>query len=246
MKDGGAGNARAARLAILEPATTLFRTTMLHTVRIWDLPTRLFHWSLAASTIAMIVSAKIGGNAMIWHLRLGHVVLALLLFRLVWGLVGGHWSRFRSFLYTPRQLLDYLRGQQRPAHSAGHSPLGALSVFAMLAVLLAQAVTGLFSDDAIFYAGPLSRLVPADVVDSATRWHAELGQYLLLALLGLHLLAIAWYTFARRRPLVRAMVNGDRELAEPLPAAADGSRQRLLALAIALLCAAISWGIGQL
>ncbi|WP_159917972.1 cytochrome b/b6 domain-containing protein [Pantoea sp. 18069] len=219
---------------------------MPHTVRIWDLPTRLFHWALAASTVAMIVTAKIGGNAMIWHLRLGHVVLALLLFRLVWGFVGGRWSRFRSFLYAPRQLLAYLRGRGRPEHSAGHSPLGALSVFAMLAVLLAQVGTGLFSDDAIFFAGPLSRLVPGDVIDAATRWHAELGQYLLLALLGLHLLAIAWYTLARRRPLVRAMLTGDRTLPEPLPDAADGRRQRLLALVIALACAAISWGIGRL
>ncbi len=219
---------------------------MPHTVRIWDLPTRLFHWSLAASTIGMIVTAKIGGNAMIWHLRLGHVVLALLLFRVVWGLVGGRWSRFGSFLYSPRQLLDYLRGQGRPEHGAGHSPLGALSVFTMLAVLFAQVGTGLFSDDAIFFAGPLSSKVSGDVVDAATRWHAELGQYLLLALLGLHLLAIAWYTLARRRPLVRAMLTGDHELPEPLPAAVDGTRQRLLALAIALACAALSWGIGRL
>lgn len=223
---------------------------MPHTLRIWDLPTRLFHWSLAASTVAMIVTAKIGGNAMIWHLRLGQVVLALLLFRLVWGLVGGHWSRFRSFLYPPGDLLDQLRGRGRgnaAQHAAGHSPLGALSVFAMLAALLAQVGTGLFSDDAIFFAGPLSSKAPANVVSAATRWHAELGQYLLYALLGLHLLAIAWYTFARRRPLVRAMVTGDRDdLSAATDASADGARQRLLALAVALACVAASWGIARL
>jgi cytochrome b len=220
---------------------------MPHTVRIWDLPTRLFHWTLAASTVAMIVTAKIGGNAMIWHLRLGHVVLALLLFRLVWGLIGGHWSRFRSFLYTPGDLLEQLRGRGNPAHTAGHSPLGALSVFAMLAALLAQVGTGLFSDDAIFFAGPLSSKAPANVVSAATRWHAELGQYLLYALLGLHLLAIAWYTLARRRPLVRAMLTGDRnDLSAAAGATADGARQRLLALAVALACAAASWGIARL
>lgn len=220
---------------------------MPHTVRIWDLPTRLFHWSLAASTVAMIVTAKIGGNAMLWHLRLGHVVLALLLFRLAWGLVGGHWSRFRSFLYPPGDLLEQLRGRGNAAHAAGHSPLGALSVFAMLAALLAQVGTGLFSDDAIFFAGPLSSQAPAHLVSAATRWHAELGQYLLYALLGLHLLAIAWYTFARRRPLVRAMVSGGRsDLSAATQASADGTRQRLLALAIALACAAVSWGIARL
>lgn len=216
---------------------------MQYTIRIWDLPTRLFHWALAASTLAMIVTAKIGGNAMLWHLRLGHVVLALLLFRLAWGIVGGRWSRFGAFVYSPRDLLNHLRGNGPVAHDAGHSPLGALSVFAMLAVLLVQVCTGLFSDDAIFFAGPLSSRVSADTVDAATRWHAGPGQYLLLTLLGLHLLAIAYYALLRRRPLVRAMVSGDRILPEPLPGAVDGPRQRLLALAIALGCAAISWGI---
>lgn len=219
---------------------------MHHTVRIWDLPTRLFHWALAASTVAMVVTAKLGGNAMLWHLQLGHGVLALLLFRLVWGILGGHWSRFGAFVYTPRDLLNHLRGQEPLAHQAGHSPLGALSVFAMLAVLLAQVATGLFSDDAIFYAGPLSHRASPGLVAAATRWHAGAGQYLLLALLGLHLLAITYYALLRRRPLVRAMLTGDRDLAAPLPGAADGPRERLLALAIALGCAGVSWGIGLL
>lgn len=219
---------------------------MPHTVRIWDLPTRLFHWALAASTVAMVVTAKIGGNAMDWHLRLGHVVLALLLFRLVWGVVGGHWSRFGQFIYSPRQLLNYLRGQGRHEDSVGHSPLGALSVFAMLAVLLAQVTSGLFADDAIFFSGPLTRWVSGDTVDTATRWHAGWGQYLLLALLGLHLLAILYYTLLRRRPLVRAMLSGDQQLPVAVPAAEDSASQRLLALVIALVCAAISWGIGRL
>lgn len=219
---------------------------MLHTVRIWDLPTRLFHWALAASTVAMVITAKIGGNAMLWHLRLGHVVLALLLFRLVWGFVGGRWSRFGHFLHSPRQLLNYLRGQGRTEDSAGHSPLGALSVFAMLAVLLAQAGTGLFSDDAIFFAGPLTNRVSGDIVDAATRWHAEWGQYLLLALLGLHLLAVAYYVLLRRRPLVRAMLTGDRQLPLPLTPTQDDAPRRLLALVIAVLCAACSWGISRL
>ena len=67
-----------------------------HTIRIWDLPTRLFHWLLAASVVALVVTAKVGGNAMVWHFRLGYVVLALLAFRLLWVLVGGGWSRFSS------------------------------------------------------------------------------------------------------------------------------------------------------
>ena len=90
---------------------------MSHTVRIWDLPTRLFHWALAACIVGLVVSAKLGGNAMVWHFRLGHAVLALLLFRLVWGLVGGHWSRFAVFWVSPARLLRYVRGQVLPPTS---------------------------------------------------------------------------------------------------------------------------------
>ena len=86
----------------------------MNTVRIWDLPTRLFHWLLAVSVIGLIVTAKVGGDAMNWHFRLGYVVFALLLFRLVWGFVGGRWSRFASFFPTPTRLGRYLRGQARP------------------------------------------------------------------------------------------------------------------------------------
>ena len=84
---------------------------MQHTVRVWDLPTRLFHWAIVATTIALVATAKVGGNAMQWHMRLGLLMLALLAFRLVWGLVGGHWSRFASFLYSPGHLWRYLAGR---------------------------------------------------------------------------------------------------------------------------------------
>ena len=131
---------------------------MSHTVRIWDLPTRLFHWALAACIVGLVVSAKLGGNAMVWHFRLGHAVLALLLFRLVWGLVGGHWSRFAVFWVSPARLLRYVRGQVLPQDTAGHNPLGALSVFALLGAVALQVGTGLFSDDEIAFAGPLTRL----------------------------------------------------------------------------------------
>ena len=120
-------------------------------LRVWDLPTRIFHWTLALTLVASVVTAKIGGNAMVWHMRLGLVALALLLFRVAWGFVGGHWSRFASFLYPPRSVLAYLRGDSGPGgrFDVGHSPLGALSVFALLALLIAQVATGLVADDEI-------------------------------------------------------------------------------------------------
>lgn len=216
-----------------------------HKVRIWDLPTRLFHWLLAAAVIALVATAKIGGNAMNWHLLLGHGVLALLLFRLLWGLVGGHWSRFASFIHAPSALLRHVRGQGTERDSTGHSPLGALSVFAMLALLIAQVGSGLLSDDEIAFSGPLSRHVSGDTVAQATAYHAHWGQYLLYVLVGLHLLAIVFYAW-RGRGLVRAMVTGDKQLPEPLPASRDTAGSRLLALVLAFVAGTAAWWVQRL
>lgn len=214
--------------------------------RIWDLPTRLFHWLLAASVIALVVTAKMGGNAMEWHLRLGHVVLALLVFRIFWGLVGGYWSRFATFTPSPARLLRYLRGHSTAADRNGHNPLGALSVWAMLLVLCAQVGSGLFSDDDIAFAGPLTRFVSGDTINDATIWHKEWGQWLLLALIAFHLCAIVFYTLVRRQRMVAAMLHGDQSAPAGTRAAHDGMAQRLLALVLALLCAGGAWWVYQL
>lgn len=222
------------------------------TVRVWDLPTRLFHWILAATVLGSVVSAKIGGNAMVWHFRFGYVVLALLAFRLVWGVVGGHWSRFWQFLYSPATLWRYLRGRDRPGEhlDVGHSPLGALSVFALLAVLIAQVATGLVADDEIANLGPLNRFVSGATAASATAWHKAWGQWLLLGLVGLHVAAIAFYVAFRGKPLLSAMWHGDKPVAPDdqggvpadAPASRDALPQRLLALALALAAgAAAAW-----
>ena len=214
----------------------------MHTIRVWDLPTRLFHWLLAASVIGLIVTGSIGGNWMNWHLRLGYAVLTLLLFRLVWGFIGGHWSRFTSFLYGPSSLVNYLRGQARPEHRVGHSPLGALSVFALLLILMAQVGTGLMSDDEIAFFGPLVRFVSGDAVSLATGYHKNVGKFIVLALVGLHLLAIAYYKWVKKQALVRPMLVGDKQVPVVVPGARDTSLTRLLALVLLGLCsAAVSW-----
>jgi cytochrome b len=138
-------------------------------VRVWDLPTRLFHWTLAATVIGSVISAKIGGNAMVWHFRLGALVIALVAFRVLWGLVGGRWSRFASFIYAPSTVLRYLRGQARPGEhlDVGHNPLGSFSVFALLGFLALQAATGLVADDEIANVGPLNRFASAGLVARA-------------------------------------------------------------------------------
>ncbi|MBX9872302.1 MAG: cytochrome b/b6 domain-containing protein [Burkholderiaceae bacterium] len=208
---------------------------MPHRIRIWDLPTRLFHWLLALCVIGLVASAKL--DLMDWHFRLGYAMLALLLFRVLWGLLGGRWSRFASFLYAPGSLWRYLRGQGDPAHAIGHSPTGALSVFALLVLLLAQVATGLVSDDEIASAGPLTHLVPGAWVSAASWYHRAVGQWVLIGLVGLHIAAVLWYLWGRGQNLILPMISGDKLLPEAVEAARDDVRSRLLALVLLLLCA---------
>ena len=211
----------------------------MHTIRVWDLPTRLFHWSLAACVIGLVTTANIGGNWMNWHFRFGYSVLTLLLFRLVWGVVGGHWSRFKSFVFAPATLLAYVRGRGRDEDSVGHPPTGALSVFALLLVLLMQVSSGLFSDDEIAFAGPLTALVSSDWVSALTSYHKNIGKFLVVGLVVLHLLAIAYYRWARKTDLVRPMVTGDKRLTHATRSSRDTGSSRLAALVLLLLCATL-------
>lgn len=219
---------------------------MSHRTRIWDLPTRLFHWSLFACVVALVATAKIGGSAMVWHLRLGYAVLGLLLFRLLWGCVGGYWSRFGSFLYHPRDTLAYLRGRGRPEFYVGHSPIGALSVFALLGVLALQVASGLSSDDEIAFAGPLTRFVPGDLVSLATTYHKDWGQWLVIGLVALHVGVVLFYLLARRQNLLRPMLGGDKQLAQPMPASRDDAASHFLALCLAAACAAVAVWVSAL
>lgn len=206
------------------------------TVRIWDLPTRLFHSLLALCFAGLIITGNIGGNAMLWHFRLGYAVFGLLLFRLLWGFVGGHWSRWSQLPLGLHHVRRHLQGPSGAPHGAGHNPLGSWSVVAMLFFLSLQVGTGLFSDDEIANMGPLSNLAPSSWVGLATSWHKHWGKLILILLVSLHLLAIAWYTWHRRQALVSAMWHGDKQLDHPLPASRDQSGTRWLAAAV--LCVA--------
>lgn len=205
-------------------------------VRVWDLPTRIFHWVLAVAIVASIVSAKIGGNAMEWHFRTGYLVLGLLLFRLIWGFVGGRWSRFISFVHPPSAIIRHLRGGAQ-APVAGHNPLGALSVFAMIGVLVVQVGTGLFADDEIASAGPLMPFVSGATSSTLTGWHKGWGQWTVIALAVLHVVAVLWYRLGKQQDLIGPMFTGNKHLPGGVPASADGWRQRAFAAGLAALCA---------
>ncbi|CAN5140057.1 cytochrome b/b6 domain-containing protein [soil metagenome] len=217
-------------------------------VRIWDLPTRLFHWALLLCVTGSVVTAQLGGNAAVWHLRLGYAALALLVFRLLWGVVGGRWSRFSSFVYGPAALRRYLRGRPLAGDhfEVGHNPLGALSVLAMLAWLLVQVGSGLIADDEIASTGPLVRFVSGELSLAWTGYHKGLGQWGLYALAGLHVTAVVFYRWRKKSDLITPMLLGDKQLAGDVPAARDSWATRLLALALLAACGLAVAGLVKL
>jgi cytochrome b len=219
---------------------------MAYRVRVWDLPTRLFHWLLALCVVGLVITGYVGGDAMNWHARLGYAVLALLLFRLVWGFVGGHWSRFRSFLYAPGSVVAYLRGRSHPDHLVGHNPLGAGSVLAMLLVLLAQVGTGLVGDDEIAFTGPLNRFVSSSKGLAATWYHKQVGQWLIIGLVVLHIVAVLYYVTRKKQTLVRPMIAGDKDLPVQAPSSRDDLATRSAAAVLLAACAGIVWWIVRL
>jgi cytochrome b len=202
-------------------------------VRVWDLPLRLFHWSLAILVVLAIITAQVGGNALVWHFRFGYSILALLMFRLVWGFAGTRYARFADFISGPRRILDYLKG--RSVHT-GHNPLGSLSVLAMLLLFITQAALGLFSNDDIFSEGPLVAFISKERSDWLTWLHTEVGALAVYFMIGLHIAAVLFYALVKRQQLVVPMLTGDRMVPGTLPSADDSLVKRLLALGIMLLC----------
>lgn len=209
-------------------------------VRVWDLPVRLFHWALVVLIIVAVVTQKIGGNAMEWHFRAGYSILALLAFRVIWGLVGSRYARFSSFLYGPSTIVGYVRGGKDALKRKylGHNPLGSLSVFALLGVVLAQVVSGLYANDDIASEGPLVKFISKDLSDKFTWFHTEVSVNLIYLLVAMHVLAIAFYYFRKRQDLVKPMLTGDHEVEFDAAPANDSWSMRLFAAVILAACAA--------
>lgn len=206
-------------------------------IRVWDWPTRLFHWLLVISVVTLVVTGKLGGNWMEWHQKAGYFALGLVLFRIVWGVVGSETARFVHFVRGPRAILEFLKGQWRPV--PGHNPLGALNVLAMLLVVLFQAVTGLFANDDIALEGPLYVLVSKDTSDFLTKLH-HWSSNVLIAIVILHVLAILWYVGIKKESLVSPMIKGTKSMVDQAePAFADSSRA-ILAICIAAL---VVWAV---
>ena len=219
--------------------------TSQHNIRVWDLPTRLFHALLIVCVAGLVITGEIGGDAMRLHFLFGYGVLTLVLFRLVWGFVGGHWSRFVNFVPTPAQLLAYvqaLRTRSAPP-SVGHNPLGALSVIAMLLILAIQVLSGFISDDEIAATGPWTSLVPNAWIELATEYHSEIGKTILIVLVILHVASILYYKRYKNEDLITPMIKGDKQEPATTPASRDTRTSRIFALSVLLACA---YGVYQL
>jgi cytochrome b len=206
---------------------------------VWDLPVRLTHWLLVLGVAGSWATHYAGVEWFGWHRRLGCAVLVLVAFRVAWGFVGTRHARFRSFLRGPRAILGYLRGSPA-ADPVGHNPLGALGVVALLAVLIAQATTGLFANDKIMNAGPFYGWIDPGLSNRITSVHRLLSDGLLV-LIVVHVLAVAWHVLARRRPLLRAMLTGRKPASlVPPQEAITGSRTAVAVVIVAALAAALA------
>jgi cytochrome b len=184
---------------------------------------------LVALVIAAFVSAKIGGNAMVWHGRLGLTILGLLVFRIIWGFIGSTYARFTQFLRGPAAIRAYLRGEWL---GLGHNPLGALSVLALLGVLMLQAGTGLFANDDIAFEGYLVPLIGSEMSAQITSIH-HLLEKLLMLLVAAHVGAIVFYVRVKKHNLVKPMLTG-WATGKPAQSATGGG---VLAFVIAVLIA---------
>ena len=206
----------------------------LPATRLWDLPIRLIHWGLVGLLVALWLSAENGAIGL--HKTLGLIVLGLLVFRLIWGFIGSSTARFAGFLRGPARVRAYLRGLSDPDHApvVGHNPLGGWSVVALLSLLSAQVALGLVTQDTDgVESGPLNHLVSYDTAELARDLH-EIGFNLILALVAVHLAAIAFYRFVRKDNLITPMITGRRQFAVPVTAPVIATWWR------AILCAVIA------
>jgi cytochrome b len=202
---------------------------------------RVVHWTQVVLVALQYASGEYELFGLEWHMLLGEATLALLLFRLLWGVFGSENARFRYFLRGPREVSRHVAGlfRRAPEPLPGHNPLGGWSALLLLLVLLFQAGTGLFADDDLGTTGPFAEHVSGATVNLLTRCH-KVGKNVLLALIVLHLAGVAWHAWYKREALIAPMFTGRRALpADPALSFAGTGR----ALALLALCAGAVWAL---
>lgn len=220
-------------------------------VRAWDLPTRLFHWTLVLLILSAWISYEfaedIGDTTLVWHRANGLAILILIVWRLLWGLWGPSTARFSGFVRAPAAVVAYARALRKgvAARYLGHNPLGAMMVLALLAALALQAGFGLFAtDDNDLVGGPLYRLVGEQQNVRAARLHGQIFNFVLLPLLLLHIVVNALYTLVKKEPLIQAMITGRKPAAPYIDAPEAATIARPFARALLCFAAASAIVLG--
>jgi cytochrome b len=222
-------------------------------IRVWDLPVRLFHWTLVILIATSYFSGRAGGDWMKLHFWSGYAILTLLLFRIVWGFIGSTTARFSDFVKGPSAAFRHIAelvGADRP-REAGHNPLGGAMVVVLIFAVLAQVVAGLFSGDTDMgiVNGPLVSLVTEKWIDTATDFH-KFWINVLLILVGVHVLAAIVYLVWKRQNLIGAMIHGSKPLDDVVAPGKAPPRLQFasgrLAISLLIACAAVVYFIVRL
>lgn len=199
---------------------------------VWDIPVRLFHWLLVTCIFAQWFTAEVLDDAMDVHFYIGYFTLGLIIFRLIWGFVGTKYAKFSSFIAGPKAMSSYLSSLVSGQHtfSVGHNSVGGLILPAVIILVGLQAISGLFTSDDIVYSGPYYDSANADIQQWMQWLHHNIFD-VLLAIIGLHIVAIGWYLFFLKQNLIRPMLDGKKAVAEK-----DSIGHSQLIKAILIMC----------
>jgi cytochrome b len=205
-------------------------------VLVWDLPVRVFHWATVALMPVLYLTWR--WNWMDWHALAGETVLALVLFRLLWGVLGSDTARFSHFIASPRAAWRHLMQVRRPEpdNQLGHNPAGGWMVLALLALLLGLTLSGLFVQNDVADEGPFTQLLPAAILNGIDDLHTVLWNLLLAAVL-LHVLAVLAYAILLRHNLIGPMLTGRKLLPDSVP------KPRVASVMLALVLLACAAGV---
>ena len=210
---------------------------------IWDLPVRIFHWAFAITILSSWFTAEQGSEYIELHMQLGYVALGLILFRILWGIVGPKHARFSNFIPSPRSLLAYLKDIKKDKTTPGHNPLGALMVVLMIVLISAQAISGLFINDDVFSSGPYYGSVGKDIEKIMSFIHHNAFNFMIGAIF-LHLLAIFFYWRVKKQNLVVPMITGKKTDKHANASDAIPHSSIILGIFVALSCAAFCLLVG--
>jgi len=199
---------------------------------VWDIPVRLFHWLLVLCLLGQWLTAEVLEDAMDIHFYIGYFTLGLIIFRLIWGFVGTKYSKFTSFISGPKIMLAYLRSIISKQHtlSIGHNSVGGLILPAVIILVGLQAISGLFTSDDIVYSGPYYGSANVELQQWMQWLHHNVFN-VLLAIIALHLLAIAWYLIFLKHNLIQPMLDGKKAVALK-----DGITHSQILKAILIIC----------